>query len=298
MATRSNSRCSLRVGVIGIIVTICVIILIISLIAAYTAIKRKEDTHIWKGQGTTQNLQDIVLGRCYNYVTMNPGIGKKNCDAIWQALTGAVYKKNPCNITQEDYKPLADLALQTIPCNKTLLWSKTNSLVHRYTKASQDFLTLEDTFLGSMFDSLMWCGMSYSSEMNYDSCPAWNECDNNAISAFWKMASATFAKASCGVVNVMLNGSADGGVARKESILRTVEVPSMNVNAVSEVRLWIIDDLEGPDKNSCDTESAVELKDYIEQHKLPFSCIDNYRPVQLLQCIETPDLPACKLCKS
>ncbi|KAE8629198.1 hypothetical protein XENTR_v10000392 [Xenopus tropicalis] len=182
-------------------------------------------------------------------------------------------------------------------CPQSLLWSKTNSLVHRYTKASQDFLTLEDTFLGSMFDGLMFCGKSYSSEMNYDSCPAWDECDHNAISAFWKTASATFAKASCGVVNVMLNGSADGGVARKESILRTVEVPSMNVNAVSEVRLWIMDNLEGPDKNSCNTESVLELKAYIEQHNLAFSCVDNYKPVQLLQCIETPDLPACNICK-
>ncbi|KAE8629196.1 hypothetical protein XENTR_v10000392 [Xenopus tropicalis] len=279
MATQSNSRCcgKHRVRVIGIAVSLCVIILIISLIAAYTLKQKQEDTHMWKGQGTTKNLKDIVLGRCYNYITMNPNIWLRNCDAIWERLTDAVYKKNPCNITEEDFKPLAALASQTIPCNKSLLWSKTNSLVHRYTKASQDFLTLEDTFLGSMFDGLMFCGKSYSSEMNYDSCPAWDECDHNAISAFWKTASATFAKASCGVVNVMLNGSADGGVARKESILRTVEVPSMNVNAVSEVRLWIMDNLEGPDKNSCNTESVLELKAYIEQHNLAFSCVDNYK---------------------
>uniref|UniRef100_A0A6I8RHV3 ADP-ribosyl cyclase/cyclic ADP-ribose hydrolase 1 n=1 Tax=Xenopus tropicalis TaxID=8364 RepID=A0A6I8RHV3_XENTR len=233
---------------------------------------------MWKGQGTTKNLKDIVLGRCYNYITMNPNIWLRNCDAIWERLTDAVYKKNPCNITEEDFKPLAALASQTIPCNKSLLWSKTNSLVHRYTKASQDFLTLEDTFLGSMFDGLMFCGKSYSS----------------AMATGWAV---LFAKASCGVVNVMLNGSADGGVARKESILRTVEVPSMNVNAVSEVRLWIMDNLEGPDKNSCNTESVLELKAYIEQHNLAFSCVDNYKPVQLLQCIETPDLPACNICK-
>ncbi|KAG8453526.1 hypothetical protein GDO86_000235 [Hymenochirus boettgeri] len=82
--------------------------------------------------------------------------------------------------------------------------------------------------------------------MNPDSCPAWDECDHNPISSFWKKASATFAKSSCGIVKVMLNGSADGGVARKESILRTVEIPSMNQNAVSEIQFWIMDNVMAP----------------------------------------------------
>ncbi|KAG8453524.1 hypothetical protein GDO86_000233, partial [Hymenochirus boettgeri] len=193
MALESDSRCSRKhkVKVIGILFLVFVIILIISLIAVYTTSQKEEDTKVWKGQGTTKNLQEIVLGRCYNYLAMNPSIGVKDCNGIWQAFTDAVYKKNQCNITEDDYASLATLASQMIPCNKSLLWSKTNSLVHRYTKASQDFITLEDTFLGSMFDGLMWCGKLSSTGMNLDSCPAWDECDQNPISSFWKKASAT-----------------------------------------------------------------------------------------------------------
>lgn len=43
---------------------------------------------------------------------------------------------------------------------QSLFWSKTNSLVHRYTKANHDFITLEDTLLGYVADGMSWCGSS------------------------------------------------------------------------------------------------------------------------------------------
>ncbi|XP_044141551.1 ADP-ribosyl cyclase/cyclic ADP-ribose hydrolase 1-like [Bufo gargarizans] len=250
----------------------------------------------YKGPGTTSNLRNIVIGRCYHYMSLNPGIGGKDCSGIWQELSDAVQRKDPCNITPEDYKRLAVMGAQIIPCNKTLLWSKTNYLVHRYTKATEDFITLEDTFLGFVFNGLTWCGKPLKQGMNFKSCPDWNECENNSLSSFWKMASASFAQSSCGVVNVMLNGSADGDIARKESILRTVEIPSMGPTSVSEVKVWVIDDIQGEDKNSCNSTSLVELEHYIEEHKLKYSCIDNYRPVQALQCVDNPDSAACNKC--
>ncbi|KAM5194095.1 ADP-ribosyl cyclase/cyclic ADP-ribose hydrolase 1-like [Mantella aurantiaca] len=250
----------------------------------------------YKGRGTTPNLRNIIVGRCYHYTTLYPGTGVKDCNSIWQELTDAVFRKDPCNITEEDYEKLAQVASQTIPCDKTLLWSRTNDLVHRYTKATEDFMTLEDTFLGFLFNGLTWCGKLASPGMNYNSCPAWNECSNNSLLSFWKMASATFAQSSCGIVNVMLNGSVDGAIARNESILRTVEIPSMNSEKVSEVKLWIIDDIQGQDKNSCNSASLLELQHYIEEHKLTYSCIDNYKPVQALQCVDNPDHHVCNQC--
>ncbi|KAM3938461.1 ADP-ribosyl cyclase/cyclic ADP-ribose hydrolase 1-like [Leptodactylus fuscus] len=259
--------------------------------------QQKDQAKKYKGTGTTSNLRNIVIGRCYHYMSLNPSIGDKNCTGVWQELLDAVQRKDPCKITQEDYKRLTLVAAQTIPCDKTLLWSRTNDLVHRYTRATENFVTLEDTFLGFLLNGLMWCGKSLRPGFNFKSCPAWNECDHNSISSFWKMSSAAFARASCGVVNVMLNGSADGDIARKESIFRTVEIPNMDPTRVSEVKVWIIDDIQGEDKNSCDSKSTLELKQYIEGHKLKYSCIDNYRPVQALQCAENPDIAACKQCK-
>ncbi|XP_075050784.1 ADP-ribosyl cyclase/cyclic ADP-ribose hydrolase 1-like [Mixophyes fleayi] len=258
---------------------------------------KKEQPQKWSGPGTSQNLRNILVGRCFHYMSLYPDVGQKNCYGIWDALINAVYRKNPCNITEEDYEQLANVTGQTIPCDKTLLWSRTNDLVHRYTKATENFVTLEDTFLGFLFNGLMWCGKTSGPGMNFKSCPAWNACDNNAISSFWKMASATFARTSCGVVNVMLNGSTDGAIARKESILRTVEIPSMDPANVSEVKLWVIDDITGEDRNSCNSESLLELKKYIEEHKLKYSCIDNYKPVQALQCVNNYDQAACNQCK-
>ncbi|XP_040191156.1 ADP-ribosyl cyclase/cyclic ADP-ribose hydrolase 1 [Rana temporaria] len=251
---------------------------------------------MYTGPGTTLNLRNIVVGRCYHYLSLYPATGVKDCNRIWQELTDAVFRKDPCKITEEDYQKLAQVTGQKVPCDKSLLWSRTNDLVHRYTKATESFMTLEDTFLGFIFNGLMWCGKTASPGMNFKVCPAWNECTNNSQSSFWKMASATFAKASCGTVNVMLNGSTDGAIARTESILRTVEIPSMNPNTVSNVKLWVIDDIEGQDKNSCNSESLLELQHYIEEHNLTYSCIDNYRPVTALQCVENPNHRACNQC--
>ncbi|XP_068123787.1 ADP-ribosyl cyclase/cyclic ADP-ribose hydrolase 1-like [Hyperolius riggenbachi] len=279
------------------IIALALIILASCLGETWAAGPTKLQNKRWKGAGTTQNLKNIIVGRCYHYLSLYPAIGEKDCNGIWQELSDAVFKKDPCNITEADYQKLAEVAGQTIPCDKTLLWSRTDDLVHRYTKATGNFVTLEDTFLGFLFNGLTWCGRPNQPGMNYKSCPAWNECDNNSLTSFWKMASAAFARASCGTVNVMLNGSVDGAIARRESFFRTVEIPSMNPDKVSEVKLWVIDDIEGEDKNSCNTDSLLELKLFIQLHKLKFSCIDNFKPVQALQCVGNYEHAACNQCR-
>ncbi|CAN2388548.1 ADP-ribosyl cyclase, partial [Pristimantis euphronides] len=277
------------------VLALVLMVLASSAVNAHATGQQKEQAK-YKGAATTSNLRNIVIGRCYHYMSLDPGIGDKNCSLIWQELVDAVQRKDQCKITQEDYKLLALVAAQTIPCHKTLLWSRTNDLVHRYTKVTADFITLEDTFLGFLFNGLVWCGKTLRPGMNFKSCPAWNDCEHNSISSFWRMASAAFARASCGTVHVMLNGSADGDIARKESFFRSVEIPNMDPTRVSEVKVWVIDDIHGDDKNSCNTKSLLELKDYIEGHKLKYSCIDNYRPVQALQCASNPDYAACNQC--
>ncbi|KAM8939536.1 ADP-ribosyl cyclase/cyclic ADP-ribose hydrolase 1-like [Pelodytes ibericus] len=291
-AVSSWSRKKIIMLVLGILVLI-IIIVASCVICLYSTSRGTNTSKTWKGRGTTRNLKEIVLGRCYDYLNQNPDMGKKDCNAIWTEFTKVLYHKDPCSITVNNYRTIAGLTEQNVYCNKSLLWSRTNDLVHQYTKAS-DFMTLEDTFLGYLFNGLTWCGMDDSTGMNFESCPAWNECANNTISSFWKMASATFARLSCGLVQVMLNGSVDGDIVRKESILRSIEIPSMNPERVREVTLWIMQDIDGPDRNSCSSPSVLELQSYIEQHNLTYSCIDNYRPVQLLQCMEDPGSLVCK----
>ncbi|CAI7935224.1 ADP-ribosyl cyclase/cyclic ADP-ribose hydrolase 1 [Podarcis lilfordi] len=207
----------------------------------------------WKGQGTTKQLQELVLGRCYNYiacsdVTVNPELRDKDCLKIWELFQNAFMYKHPCNATEEDFQPLMALATQSILCNKSLFWTKTKDLVHRYTNTNRDFLTLEDTLLGYMADGLSWCGDPSSPGVNYESCPEWTECENNPSSMYWKMSSKMFAEAACGITQVMLNGSIEAGAFRNNSIFGSVEVVNLNPNKVSKMQIWLMQDIDGPQR--------------------------------------------------
>ncbi|XP_026548341.1 ADP-ribosyl cyclase/cyclic ADP-ribose hydrolase 1-like [Notechis scutatus] len=113
----------------------------------------------------------------------------KDCFRVRKLFEQAFRYKDPCNATKEDYQPLMDLARYSIPCNKSLFWSKTNDLAHHYTKTNHNFLTLEDTLLGYIADGITWCGNPSGSGINYESCPKWTECENNPSSVYWKLAS-------------------------------------------------------------------------------------------------------------
>ncbi|XP_021252017.1 ADP-ribosyl cyclase/cyclic ADP-ribose hydrolase 1 isoform X2 [Numida meleagris] len=283
----------------GIAILLLALVLAAVLASALTRGKKEESLEPlrWQGRGTTRNLREIVLGRCYGYLAERRAeLGDKDCLKIWESLKDAFIHKNPCNATTEDYQPLMKLASHPIPCNKSLFWSKTNDLVHLYTKSSRRFLTLEDTFLGYMFDGISWCGDPSAPGINYESCPKWSECEGNPGSVFWKMASKMFAEAACGVVQVMLNGSIETGAFRSSSIFGSVEILNLNPDKVSEVQIWLMHDIGGPQSESCSGYSIKKLKNILEERNFKITCEDNYRPVQLLQCVHNPDHPDCSLC--
>uniref|UniRef100_A0A8D0AZ51 ADP-ribosyl cyclase/cyclic ADP-ribose hydrolase 1 n=1 Tax=Salvator merianae TaxID=96440 RepID=A0A8D0AZ51_SALMN len=251
----------------------------------------------WKGKGTTEHLHEIVLGRCYSFITaVNPELRDKDCFKIWELFQDAFMYKHPCSATEDDYRPLLDLGRHYIPCNKSLFWSKTKDLVHRYTQANNDFLTLEDTLLGYIADGLSWCGDPSSPGINYESCPKWSECENNPNSVFWKMASKMFAESACGTVQVMLNGSIEAGAFRNNSIFGSVEVVNLNPTKVSKMQIWLMNDIAGPERETCSGHSINILKDILESRKISVTCEDNFRPVQLFQCASNPDHASCKAC--
>ncbi|XP_060103257.1 ADP-ribosyl cyclase/cyclic ADP-ribose hydrolase 1 [Heteronotia binoei] len=283
-------------GVMVLLIVVVVVVVVLAVINPERKGATGTELSQWKGKGTTANLKEIILGRCYNYLTtVNPGLRGKDCYQIWELLLTAFMYKHPCSIREEDYQPLMALASHSIPCNKSLFWSKTNNLVHRYTKASHDFLTLEDTLLGYIADGISWCG-STGSEIDYNSCPKWNECDRNPGSIYWKMASKMFAEAACGTVQVMLNGSIENGAFRNDSIFGSIEIVNLNPDKVSTVQVWLMHDIEGTQSESCAGPSITMLKSILENRKMSVTCKENYRPVQLLQCASNPDHANCRLC--
>ncbi|KAM3672024.1 ADP-ribosyl cyclase/cyclic ADP-ribose hydrolase 1-like [Melozone crissalis] len=284
---------------VGIAVLLAALVLAVVLASLLTHGRHEVSPQMlkWKDRGTTKNLQEVIVGRCYNYITaQHPELGDKDCLKIWESLKDAFIYKNPCNITPEDYQPLMELASHPIPCNKSLFWSKTNDLVHRYTKSNQNFLTLEDTLLGYMADRVSWCGDPSAPGINYESCPKRNECESNPGSVFWKMASKMFAEAACGVVQVMLNGSVEAGAFRSSSIFGSIEIFNLDPDKVTEVHIWLMQNIGGPQSESCSGQSIQRLINILEERNFKIICEDNYRPVQLLQCVHNPDHTDCRLC--
>nr|DBA29301.1 TPA: hypothetical protein GDO54_009539 [Pyxicephalus adspersus] len=73
----------------------------------------------WLGPGTTPNLEDIVIGRCYDYIaTVNPSVGARNCSAIWAAFRSAFLSKDPCSVFPSDFELFINLTHHDIPANK------------------------------------------------------------------------------------------------------------------------------------------------------------------------------------
>ncbi|XP_007948274.1 ADP-ribosyl cyclase/cyclic ADP-ribose hydrolase 1 [Orycteropus afer afer] len=231
----------------------------------------------WRGPGTTAHISEIVLGRCFSYMQeVQSELRDQDCQKIWNVFKNAFLTKNPCNITEEDYQPLVKLANQTLPCNKTLLWSRTNALAHQYTKVQQEIFTLEDTLLGSMADGLVWCGDAGTTEMNYQSCPNWKtDCRSNPVSVFWNTVSKKFAEAACGVVHVMLNGSISKAFDQN-SVFGSVEILNLHPARVHSLQAWVMHDIGGVSRDSCSGSSISDLRSILSKKNIMFTCQDDY----------------------
>ena len=60
------------------------------------------------GQGSTPNIKEIVLGRCYQYQlnTVDPKADQwKDCNVIWNKFHEGFAYKDPCNLPFKDYLP-------------------------------------------------------------------------------------------------------------------------------------------------------------------------------------------------
>lgn len=247
----------------------------------------------WDGNGTTPNFPEIVLGRCYIYTKiLRPELSHKDCRKIGKAFMDAFLYKDPCSSTEQDYLPLLELTNQTVPCNKTLFWSKSSELAHQYTTVQQEMFTLENTLLGYIADGLKWCGDADTSEINYGSCPMWSgKCINNTFSVFWNTVSKRFAENACGVVQVVLNGSISNAF-NKNSTFGRVEIYNLRPEKVPTLQAWVMHDI-GDSSVSCSSSSINDLKLILSNRNIKFTCHDNYRPIKFLQCVKYPEHSSC-----
>ncbi|XP_010575112.1 PREDICTED: ADP-ribosyl cyclase/cyclic ADP-ribose hydrolase 2 isoform X2 [Haliaeetus leucocephalus] len=261
----------------------------------------------WKGEGTTKNLESIVIGRCYNYIRIvNPAVGEKNCSEIWEAFKNAFINKDPCSILPKDYELVINLSLHTIPPNKSLFWENNQLLVKSFADRGRRYMSLGDTLFGFFGDFLNWCGQANSAEkitclptgLDYESCPTMEECENNAVDSFWRMASITYAQHSSGVIHVLLNGSAVGGAYPAPGFFADYEIPNLQKDKISKIVIWVVDDIEGPDIESCGTHTVKILENRLKTLGYDVTCTDNYKSVMFLLCLDYPDDSKCTLSSS
>ncbi|KAJ7410569.1 ADP-ribosyl cyclase/cyclic ADP-ribose hydrolase 2 [Willisornis vidua] len=227
----------------------------------------------WKGEGTTQNLESIVIGRCYDYIRIvNPAVGhesdhieanrlvavwkqninfdrchilskliqlsEKNCSEIWEAFKSAFINKDPCSILPEDYELFINLSLHAIPANKSLFWENNQLLVNTFADRGRRYMSLADTLFGFFADFLNWCGQANSPDY---------------------------------------------------------EIPNLQKDKISEVAIWVVDDIEGPDLDSCGINSVKTLETRLTTLGYNVTCTDNYKSVMYLLCLDYPDDSKCAL---
>ena len=74
---------------------------------------------------------------------------------------------------------------------QVLFWSGVFSLAHEYGNYGRRYVTLEDTLIGYLANSITWCGQSIDPGYNVTRCPAWDDCPLEAAESFWAGASMT-----------------------------------------------------------------------------------------------------------
>ncbi|XP_051944927.1 ADP-ribosyl cyclase/cyclic ADP-ribose hydrolase 1 [Xyrauchen texanus] len=250
------------------------------------------------GFGTTPHLKQIVIGRCYEYVTLINPSSRYNCEEIWQEFEEAVIRQSPCGVRVKDYQRMFRASTQILPCDKLLFWSKTRDLMHSYAAVKGSVWTLENTLVGFMFNDLIWCRQQDRERgFDYHTCPEWSTCLNHPVYSLWKQASVNFAAAACGNITVLLNGSIHQAFNRK-SMFGSVELENLNPRMVFHVHINVVYNLEGPFVESCAQGSIMGLTEVLTTRGFHWTCTDNDLTLIILQCIKNPQWAACQRCSN
>ncbi|XP_075799154.1 ADP-ribosyl cyclase/cyclic ADP-ribose hydrolase 2 isoform X1 [Microtus pennsylvanicus] len=247
----------------------------------------------WSGAGTTPHLQSIFLGRCAEYTTLlSLQPGHQNCTAIWEAFK-AVLDKDPCSVRPSDYDLFINLSRHSLPRDKSLFWENNHLLVTSFAENARRFMPLCDVLYGKVGDFLSWCRQENASGLDYQSCPTSEDCENNAVDSYWKRASMQYSRDSSGVINVMLNGSEPTGAYPVKGFFADFEIPYLQKDKITRIEIWVMHEVGGPIVESCGEGSVKILEDRLETLGFQHNCIDDYRPVKFLMCVDHSTHPDC-----
>ncbi|NXJ79906.1 BST1 hydrolase, partial [Trogon melanurus] len=55
------------------------------------------------------------------------------------------------------------------------------------------------------------------------------------------------------------------------------EIPHFQKDKISQIVIWVVDDIEGPDTESCGTHSVKTLENKLKNLGYDVTCTDNYK---------------------
>lgn len=206
-----------------------------------------------------------------------------------------VLDKDPCSVLPSDYDLFINLSRHTIPRDKSLFWENNHLLVMSYAENTRRLMPLCDVLYGKVGDFLSWCRQENASGLDYQSCPTADDCENNAVDAYWKSASMQYSRDSSGVINVMLNGSEPKGAYPTKGFFADFEIPYLQKDKITRIEIWVMHEVGGPHVESCGEGSVKILEDRLEALGFPHSCINDYPPVKFLMCVDHSTHPDCVL---
>ncbi|XP_019309205.2 ADP-ribosyl cyclase/cyclic ADP-ribose hydrolase 2 isoform X1 [Panthera pardus] len=249
----------------------------------------------WRGEGTSPHLRSIFLGRCAEYSSLlSPELRDKNCTAIWEAFK-VVLDKDPCSVFPSDYELFISLSRHSIPRDKSLFWENNHLLVTSYAENARRFMPLCDVLYGRIGDFLSWCRQENASGLDYRSCPTSEDCENNPVDSYWKMASMQYSRDSTGVIHVMLNGSEPKGAYPVKGFFADFEIPYLQKDKITRIEIWVMHEIGRPKVESCGEGSVKILEERLEKMGFQYRCINDHLPVKLLMCVDHSTHPDCAL---
>ncbi|XP_038050433.1 ADP-ribosyl cyclase/cyclic ADP-ribose hydrolase-like [Patiria miniata] len=263
--------------------------------------RRKRESCFPESTGTTPFIKEIFLGRCLELQveTAIPNACPQrpvNCMRLWKLFHDAIAYKDPCAIPLDAYRDFIAAVPHQLPADKSMFWSGTSYIVHEYTEAANDLLTLEDTLMGYMVDGLQWCSSTnpWSTGLNYWECPEfWQEGCEVASTAFYTATSSAIGRQATGVVTVMLDATRTDGAYRNDSFFANYEFPNMDPEKVTRGDIILVNRLGKPVVETCGTGSVAVLERLFKEKGIEWTCTDSDERVFHIQCSKDPTHDDC-----
>eukprot|EP00057_Strongylocentrotus_purpuratus_P027784 XP_011682258.1 PREDICTED: ADP-ribosyl cyclase isoform X1 [Strongylocentrotus purpuratus] len=264
---------------------------------------------LYSDNGTDIDLREIFIGRCADFKAgrVNPTVDlnelrMKNCTHLWNLFHSTFKYREACNVTRPMYKEFVAEATITIPHNKSAFWDGWTiyDTVHSYAKEGRRSWSLEYTLMGYLINNLKFCGQEAEPGLRYDSCPGPDECGfaKGCADAFWAEASINFAKQAKGQVRVFFDSNREGGAFHNNnSYFAQYELINMDPDAVENVNIYLVTELETNSGDNCTSPSIQELISILKEKNIRYTCYEQPRDVLHLLCIDGNESDECILQK-